>query len=234
MTLFRTSSVTCLLFAAISVSCNSTPTEADKPAGTSTPAPAAWNVTIQPLEMPTGARSAQPQLTTSTRGAVASWLELSDTGATLRFAERSNAGWSAPQTIASDNNWFISDADVPAVMRMRDGTLVASWYPAVDFRLEAYDIRLSYSKDEGKTWARPIVPHHDGTRTQHGFVSMFEMPSGGLGLVWLDGRDQGKQPEDAEMAHVLRQLRQRMEADRGGLVNPRVCECCTDVRGRHR
>jgi BNR repeat-like domain len=227
MTLFRTSSVTCLLLAAIGVSCNSAPTEAEKPGGTSTPAPAAWNVTVQPLEMPTGARSAQPQLTTSTRGVVASWLELSDTGATLKFAERSNAGWSAPQTIASDNNWFISDADVPAVIRMKDGTLVASWYPAVDFRLEAYDIRLSYSKDEGKTWARPLVPHHDKTRTQHGFVSMFEMPSGGLGLVWLDGRHQGRQPEDAEMAMYFASFDRAWKQTAEVLANARVCECCT-------
>ena len=97
---------------------------------------------------------------------------------------------------------------------MSDGTLVANWYPAVDFRLEAYDIRLSYSKDEGKTWARPLVPHHDKTRTQHGFVSLFEMPAGGLGLVWLDGRNQGKQPEDAEMAMYFASYRHRVEADR--------------------
>ena len=58
------------------------------------------------------------------------------------------------------------------------------------------------------------MPHHDKTRTQHGFVSMFEMPAGGLGLVWLDGRNQGKQPEDAEMALYFAQLRHGVEADR--------------------
>ena len=59
------------------------------------------------------------------------------------------------KTIASSENWFISDADVPTVMRMSDGTLVAATYPSIDYQLEAYDLRLSYSKDEGKTWSRP-------------------------------------------------------------------------------
>ena len=80
------------------------------------------------------------------------------------------------KTIASSDHWFISDADVPTVMRMSDGTLVAATYPLIDFQLEAYDLRLSYSRDDGKTWSRPIAPHHDKTKTQHGFASLFEMP----------------------------------------------------------
>ena len=132
-----------------------------------------------------------------------------------------------PTTVASSKDWFVSAADVPTVMRMKDGTIVANWYPAVDFRLEAYDIRLAYSKDEGKTWSRPLVPHHDKTRTQHGFVSMFEMPAGGLGLVWLDGRNQGKQPEDAEMALYFGSFDTSWKQTAEVSANARVCECCT-------
>ncbi len=177
-------------------------------------APPAWAVKVEPLDVPAGASSMAPQLTASNRGVLVSWLEQADPEFVLKFAERANGAWSAPQKIASDKNWFVSAADVPTVLRLSDGTLVANWYPAVDFRLEAYDIRLSYSKDDGKTWARPLVPHHDKTRTQHGFVSLFEMPAGGLGLVWLDGRNQGKQPEDAEMAMYFASYRHGMEADR--------------------
>ena len=168
-----------------------------------------------------------PQLTASNRGVLVSWLEQADPEFVLKFAERANGAWSAPQKIASDKNWFVSAADVPTVLRLSDGTLVANWYPAVDFRLEAYDIRLSYSKDDGKTWARPLVPHHDKTRTQHGFVSLFEMPSGGLGLVWLDGRNQGKQPEDAEMAMYFASYDTAWKQTAEVSANARVCECCT-------
>jgi hypothetical protein len=184
-------------------------------------------VKVEPLDVPAGASSMAPQLTASNRGVLVSWLEQADPEFVLKFAERANGAWSAPQKIASDKNWFVSAADVPTVLRLSDGTLVANWYPAVDFRLEAYDIRLSYSKDDGKTWARPLVPHHDKTRTQHGFVSLFEMPSGGLGLVWLDGRNQGKQPEDAEMAMYFASYDTAWKQTAEVSANARVCECCT-------
>ena len=224
MTLIR--HTTCLLVAAIAFGCSGGGSEpASSTATPTTPPP--WTVTIEPVDLPAGANTSAPQLTASARGVLVSWLEQADPNFNLKFAERSNGSWSAAQTIASDKNWFVSAADVPTVMRMTNGTLVANWYPAVDFRLEAYDIRLAYSKDEGKTWSPPLVPHHDKTRTQHGFVSMFEMPAGGLGLVWLDGRNQGKQPEDAEMALYFASYDTAWKQTAEVAANTRVCECCT-------
>ena len=223
MTLIHTAR--CLVVAAIATGCGSGSPETAAP--TTTAAPPAWTVKVEPLDVPAGANSMAPQLTASNRGVLVSWLEQADPEFVLKFAERSSGAWSPAQKIASDKNWFVSAADVPTVIRMSDGTLVANWYPAVDFRLEAYDIRLSYSKDEGKTWARPLVPHHDKTRTQHGFVSLFEMPAGGLGLVWLDGRNQGKQPEDAEMAMYFASYDTAWKQTAEVSANARVCECCT-------
>ena len=190
-------------------------------------APPAWAVKVEPIDLPAGKNSMAPQLTASTKGVLVSWLEQADPNFDLKFAERTNGAWSPAATVASSKDWFVSAADVPSVIRMTDGTLVANWYPAVDFRLEAYDIRLAYSKDEGKTWSRPLIPHHDKTRTQHGFVSMFEMPTGGLGLVWLDGRNQGKQPEDAEMALYFGRFDTSWKQTAEVAANTRVCECCT-------
>jgi hypothetical protein len=56
---------------------------------------------------------------------------------------------------------------------------------------------------------------------------MFEMPSGGLGLVWLDGRNQGKQPEDAEMALYFGAFDATWKQTAEVSANARVCECCT-------
>jgi hypothetical protein len=212
----------CLLVSCLVASCSDRETAAPAAA-----TPPAWTVKIEPIELPAAENSMAPHLTVSSRGVLLSWLEQADPEFVLKFAERAGGSWSAAQKVASDKNWFVSAADVPAVLRMSNGALVANWYPAVDFRLEAYDIRLSYSNDEGKTWARPLVPHHDKTRTQHGFVSMFEMPSGGLGLVWLDGRNQGKQPEDAEMAMYFGSFDSTWKQTAEAAANTRVCECCT-------
>src|SRR5689334_16328711 len=144
---------------------------ADAPAAQKTPAappaPAAWNVTVQPLSTGAAAGSSEPQLTTSDQGVILSWLERNGKSSTLKFAERAGSTWSTPATVASGTDWFVSWADVPSVMRLSNGTLVANWYRNTNIELEAYDLWLAHSADEGKTWSKPMMPHHDRTKTQH-------------------------------------------------------------------
>jgi hypothetical protein len=179
--------------------------------------------------LPVSGITSQPQLALSERGLILSWMQQQDASFALMFAERSSAAWSPPRTVASSTGWFVSEADVPTVLRMRDGTLVATTYPATDLRLEAYELRLSYSRDDGKTWARPFAPHHDGTRTQHGFATLFELPNRSLGLVWLDGRDQAlnkTDPQGGAMAIYYASFDSTWKQTAETLINPRVCECC--------
>jgi len=189
----------------------------EPPETTNTPAPA---LSLEPLPSPAAGQTTYPQLTTSRRGTILSWIEGETTTPTLKFSEHTASGWSAAQTIASSDNWFLSSADVPTVMRLSDGTLVATVYPAVDPSAEAYDLRLSYSRDEGKTWSGLITPHHDGTKAQHGFASLYEPPDGGLGLVWLDGR--GK--EDMALFHGRFDSNWKQTAE--AAIDTRACECC--------
>lgn len=174
---------------------------------------------LEPIPLPSVGHTDSPQLTSSDNGIILSWIEHRGGTAYLRFAARSAAGWSDTRTVASGGNWFLSWADVPAVMRLSTGTLVANWYRATDAAIEAYDILLSYSTDAGKTWARPFSPHTDRTTTQHGFVSMVEMPDTSLGLVWLDGRDQ-------EMGLYFGRFDASWTLATEQLVDGRVCECC--------
>ena len=175
---------------------------------------------IEPLAATAQGNSGQPQLTSSDRGVILSWLEQTDTSATLRFSELVTGAWTPAKTVASSGDWFVTDADVPTVLRKRDGTLVATTYPSVDPAIEAYDLRLSYSRDEGATWSPPLTPHHDGTKSQHGFASLFEMADGALGMVWLDGRVQ--EAMSVYFASFDAGWKQTAESS----VNARVCECC--------
>ena len=141
-----------------------------------------WSADIQPVASPAGSGSSAPRLTTSDGSIILSWFEPEGDGTALKFAEWNESGWSATRTAATGDNWFVSSADLPSVLRMADGTLVAQWLEATVVEREAYDLSLSYSTDEGRTWAEPFTPHHDGTQSQHGFASLFEMP--GEGLDW--------------------------------------------------
>jgi hypothetical protein len=191
--------------------------------------PLALGIELAALEVPAAAGSAHPQLTSSPKGAILSWLDHDEATTTLRFSERTSAGWSEPRTVSAGNDWFITTADVPSVLRMRNGTLVANWYPTTDETIEAYDTYLSYSSDEGKTWARAFSPHHDRTKTQHGFVSLLELADGGLGMVWLDGRDQELNTSDplgGSMALYFASFDSSWKQNAESVVNARVCECC--------
>ena len=193
--------------------------------------PADWTVSVQPITSPAAADSLAPQLTSSSRGVLTSWTEQSGETATLKFAERMGNDWSPVHTVASGTDWFVNWADVPSVIRLDDGTLAANWLQVTDARTEAYNLRLTYSKDDGKTWAPSFMPHNDGTKTQHGFASLFQMPNAGLGVVWLDGRDielSRDLPtfEGGEMAVRFASYDSGWKQTADTEVTPRVCECC--------
>ncbi|MDC7807519.1 hypothetical protein PQS31_11865 [Luteimonas sp BLCC-B24] len=107
-----------------------------------------------------------------------------------RFDPAAQAWRSAPATIAIGNRMFVNWADTPHVLPTADGALWAHWLQRSGEGAYAYDVVLARSRDGGANWGAPLVPHDDGTQTEHGFVSMW--PQGdGIGLAWLDGRNTG-------------------------------------------
>ena len=190
-------------------------------------------LTVQSVNSPARANSAQPQLSSSSRGLILSWIERDQSKATLRFAERTASGWSTPRDVASGTNWFVNWADVPSVIRLASGELVAHWLQQSGPGTYAYDVRLAYSRDDGRTWSTSFTPHSDGTKTEHGFASLLQMPGAGLGLAWLDGRAmKSGESHDAHgadagamsvrFATFGRDWKQTSELP----VDLRVCECC--------
>lgn len=188
-----------------------------------------FGTNILAIDSPAGPGSAQPQLTVSARGVLLSWIERSGDTATLKFAERSGDGWTAARTVASGRDWFVNWADVPSVLRLADGSLYGHWLQKSGPDTYAYDVRLARSTDEGKTWTPSFTPHTDGTKTEHGFASLFQMPGAGLGLVWLDGRAMkaGHGEHGAgEMSVRGAIYNQAGKQVAEGPVDLRVCECC--------
>jgi hypothetical protein len=183
---------------------------------------------LEPLALAAIEPSLAPQLTVTGDSAIVSWIETQGHRSLLKFAERKASGWSEPRTAASGTDWFVNWADVPSVLRLDDGTLAAHWLQNTDVASEAYDVRIVFSKDAGVTWTPPVSPHHDGTKTEHGFASLFQAPGAGLGLVWLDGR---AVQSDGAKGNDSMSLRAAV-FDRNGtqlsesLVDDRVCDCC--------
>jgi hypothetical protein len=191
--------------------------------------PAEWTINMERVMSPAGAVSSEPQIVASNRGVVLSWIERVGKTTSLKFAERTASGWSAPVTAASGDNWFLSYADVPSVMRLGNGTLVAQYLENIDPIRESYNLLLTYSTDNGKTWAKPFMPHHDGTQSQHGFASLIELPGNTVGVVWLDGRNSEVLDNDPTSGTMTLRYaaydagwKQIADAE----IDHKVCECC--------
>lgn len=194
--------------------------------------------TIEALPSPAGSEAASPELTVSGDRMILSWVEQSGMGATVKYAERTASGWSQPTVVVSGDTVVANWADVPSVRALPDGSLVAHWLEKNSPDPEAYDLRVSWSRDGGKTWTMAPKPHRDTTKTQHGFASFFQT-AGGLGLVWLDGRDTagGKGAMTLRATEYLsgpstpaagraRAKAAEIRLTPESVIAPRVCDCC--------
>ena len=121
--------------------------------------------------------------------AVLSWIEPAEGENAVRLAVREKDAWSEPRTIARGPDFFVNWADFPTVAALPDGTLFAHWLQKSAAEKYSYGVKLSRSKDLGRTWSEALVPHTDQSAVEHGFVSMADDGAGRMALVWLDGRD---------------------------------------------
>lgn len=192
---------------------------------------------MREADSPAGAESREPELFTGADGRVIlSWVEKrgGETYA-LRFAVRDPSGWSEARTVAEGDDWFVNWADFPSVVALDDGSLAAHWLVKSGAGTYAYDVNVARSKDGGRTWGRAVVPHTDGTLTEHGFVSLLPLADGRLGAVWVDGRAlkdlKGEHEEEGSPLPVSMQLRYAAIDEAGKLsdeavLDARICECC--------
>ena len=194
-----------------------------------TPSRAPWSLNVTTVSSPAAANSAQPQLSAIGDRVVLSWVERSGDRATLRFSERTDSGWTEARTVAAGADWFVNWADVPSVIPLQHESMAAHWLQKSAASTYAYDVRLAFSRDRGRTWSASTTPHHDGTQTEHGFASLFPMPGQGLGIVWLDGRQMKAGHEGMGAGNMS--LRGALFAPDGNqalemAIDDRVCECC--------
>lgn len=206
----------------------------------------AWILSTQPvfaqvreLPSPASAGSLAPRLFAAADGRVyLSWIDRLEAGRhALRFAVKDGDGWSTPMKIAEGAGWFVNWADFPSLIALPDGSLAAHWLVKSGPGTYAYDVNVARSTDGGKTWSEPLLPHRDGTQTEHGFVSLFAAPDNRLEAVWLDGRE--TRPGAGEHGHGggAMTLRYATIGPDGALGNEarldaRVCDCCQTAAAR--
>jgi hypothetical protein len=197
---------------------------------------------IVELASPTAPGSGEPNLAVGPDGRVyLSWLEPAPgtptSGAStrdgtfaLKFSVRDGAGWSAPASVVQSDDLFVNWADFPSLAPLPDGSLAAHWLVRTG-RGAAYDIHLARSTDGGATWSPAVIPHRDGTVTEHGFVSLLADEDGRLVAVWLDGREYaeagaGSHDPKGEMTIRTATIGPDGVLADEHLLDGRTCDCC--------
>jgi len=182
----------------------------------------------QPISVPSGKPAYGPRLAQRDKdGVVLSWMESNDDGRFLRYSVMDQGAWGPSATVVQDENMFVNWADLPAVTPLATNSLLAHWLSYTADAPYAYQILTAFSDDNGTTWSEPVSPHSDGTPTEHGFVSTYGA-TGGVGLVWLDGRN----TPDAGMTLRGATIKPDGSVSSEAQLDDLVCDCCqTDVAG---
>lgn len=186
--------------------------------------------TLLTLPSPAGKGAAEPHLAARADGTVVmSWLEQG----VLKFASLKNGRWSSPRTIVEGKELFVNWADFPSIVDDGRGVLFAHWLQKSGKGTYSYDVWVTSSSDDGKTWRKPLLVNRDGKQAEHGFVSFAPLPAGGVALVWLDGREmkeEGHGGHDGghEGAMTLRyaEIDAALKVRDESVLDARVCECC--------
>ena len=193
---------------------------------------------VNVLTSPAPEGSAQPNLATDRNGRVwLSWLETrAGGGHRFQLSGLQGTTFGAPLTIAEGPDFLANWADFPSVFVTSTGTLAAHWLQRGVGK--PYGIQVRSSADDGKTWTAPKAPHHDSSAGEYGFVSFFEAPGKGLGLIWLDGRAMAN-PGAGQAGHsgghgmaVRATMLTNGVPGEQIVVDPQVCECCQTSAAR--
>lgn len=222
-------------------------------------------LTLSELTLPSGPGAMGIDLVATRDGLVATWLEPvpedADTQARdktaskstagdiksphttfrLQFARARNNAFGTPVTVAESDQIVKNWANYPSIIEGPNDTLFVHYEAFTRRDIFAYDSQFVRSDDGGATWTSMGTPHADGTKTEHGFVSLVRDGDRVHGF-WLDGRERSLPddfkpgdplPEGPAPPMTLRTIAIDATAEPGvpmpkdSLVDGRVCDCCS-------
>ncbi|MCH7764611.1 MAG: exo-alpha-sialidase [Candidatus Marinimicrobia bacterium] len=165
--------------------------------------------------------SAYPNICQTDNGFIMIWYEGDNE---IVMSEFNGNDWSIKDTIVSSERFFKNWADLPQIYHAGGDTFAVSWLEMSDEGTFDYDIKVAMSTNRGKSWTDPVVPHQDGIKGEHGFVSFFGFGKQ-TGLIWLDARammagDQGTMRLYASTINPVGELGLEI------MLDNMVCECC--------
>ena len=178
------------------------------------------------LEMaasPAGTGSLQANLSAAADGSpLLSWVEKSSDGFdSLRYAIHRGPAWTEARTIVAHRHFFHHPAELPEVIALSGGSLLAHWVELPKEGSEAEFLYVSASGD-GVKWTSPRLAHKDTSLVQHGLGSMAASGPREASLIWL----QALKGEDGPVSLMRTVVNAEGAVVKEESLDPDVCACC--------
>lgn len=196
-------------------------------------------INVQPWQLPAISTASQPNLIKNTSGELLlSWVERTNDGHRMMIARYQKGKWNKASPVADGKNWFVNWADFPSTVALADGTIWAHYLVKSGPGTYAYDVVIKSSKDNGNSWSKPIIVNDDGTKTEHGFVTLWPWSSSEVAVAWLDGRktagatthdhDEMNTGDNSDKVMTLRAavFSKNGKKSNEWLIDQRTCDCC--------
>lgn len=178
---------------------------------------------VDPAPNPAGSGSNQVNWSVAQDGSpLMSWVEPAKDGSfALRYAVYKGGAWSEARTIASHRKFFHHPAEVPGVVALTGGSLVAHWIEQPNEASEAEFLYVSASRD-GVKWTDPVMASHDRSQAQHGLASIVASGDREASLFWL----QALKGEDGPTSLMRSVIGADGNEIREESLDSDVCSCC--------
>lgn len=179
---------------------------------------------------PVTAGSQYPNIVSSNDGSLFMiWTVENDNKASIVFSEFGGNGWSNPSSVFSSDSLFVNWADFPSIFHVGGDSLIVHWLQKSAGGTFDYNVKISFSSNRGQSWSKPIIPHRDQLKGEHGFLTFYKGKDQQIGFAWLDGRHMGeydiKTHTMGDMAlYQSSLLNGKLAPER--ILDNRVCECC--------
>ncbi len=190
---------------------------------------------LQEVESPAAPNSSLPYLIHGQDGKLyLSWVEkkMDSNWVVLKYSRLGIEGWSDPEMIAKGNDWFANWADYPMMSVDNEGNKIAHYLAKSDVGTYSYNVNVVIKAKDSANWSRAIIPHTDGTPTEHGFVTMIPNNNSSFTLAWLDGRNTGGGDHSEHGGSNGAMTLRTAIIDLQGIISQeaeldnRVCDCC--------
>lgn len=191
---------------------------ADAPDGRN--AAPAWHV--EAMTSPASAGARFPSLATAPDGTVwMGWVTPKPAGGTVHASRFDGTAWTEPVVVTDSDRLFVNWADPPTIAVLADGRVAVTF--AVRAGPAAWNVHVTSSDDDGRSWTDSVVLHDDRSATEHGFPTLVATPDGAAIAVWLDG---AATADGGAMRLVARTWDGIDALGPETILDDRVCSCC--------